>query len=289
MSAIAKKPGMTICTLAVLAFIAFAGLTAYAVNHLSAEVDSATIANKNGVPAIWSNYDTPGTLSSQTKSEIAGDHIVYTASVTNTDLNSPATITHIASFIDGETKGFLPLDANSLEYSYYPSASSSWTPVAVMSPGESEEDFKLSSEIYLGTGGSSNNTVYFRYSVTPSTSGIVSDKVAFLAKTAGNKVGVAISDNSIAYEPTSSDEAVAVSKPNETTSGEDTFTEPLGVTSEAAIATAIPITAIGAVVISPDIITGSLIVLIVCLGIFAGALTSYLIARKKEEQKNRLF
>lgn len=289
MNAMSKKPGMTICTLAVLAFIAFAGLTAYAVNHLSAEVDSATIANKKGVPAIWSSYDTPTTLSSQAKSEVAGDHIVYTVSVTNVDPNNPATVTHISSFIDGETKGFLPLDASSLEYSYYPNASSSWTPVAVMSPGENEENFKLSSEIYLGTGSSSNNTVYFRYSVTPSASGTVGDKVALLTKTANDKVGIVTTDNSIAYEPASSDETIAASESDEAKSGEDAFAEPLGVTSETPIATAIPITAIGAVIISPDVMTGSLIVLVVCLGIFAAALTSYLIARKKEEQKSRLF
>lgn len=293
MSAMSKKPGKSICIIAVAIFIAFAGFTAYTVNHLSAEIDDTTIANKNGIPSAWTNYDMANTLSSQTSSEIAGDHIVYTTSVTNTDLNNSASITHIASYLDGETKGFLPLDSSSLEYSYYPDASSSWTPVTVVSPGEDEDSFKLSSEVYLGTGDSSDNTVYFRYSVAPSTSGVVSDKIAFLAKTVSDKTGIAISDNSIAYEPSSSDEAVAVSEsdqtPTESASGEDAFAEPLGVTSESPIATAIPVATIGTIVIPADIMTGSLIVLVVCLGIFTASLIAYLISRKKEEQKNRLF
>ena len=293
MSAMSKKPGKAICIIAVAIFIAFAGFTAYTVNHLSAEVDDVTVANQNGIPASWADYDMANTLSSQTSSKVAGDHIVYTTSVTNTDLNNPASITHVASYIDGELKGFLPLDSSSLEYSYYPDASNSWTPVAIVAPGEDEDSFKLSSEIYLGAGGSSDNTVYFRYSVTPSVSGVVSDKVAFLAKIVSDKTGIAISDNSIAFEPTSSDETVAVSEsdqaPAESASGEEAFAEPLGVTSDAPIATAIPVAAIGAIVIPADVMTGSLIVLVVCLGIFTASLVAYLISRKKEEQKNRLF
>ncbi|MBR5621331.1 hypothetical protein IKW75_02525 [Candidatus Saccharibacteria bacterium] len=285
MSATSKKPGMTICGIAVVIFVAFVGFTAFSVNRLAAQVDDTTIANIDGVPSIWNEYRSASTITSRTEAEVKDGYVAYTTAVTNTSYDSSTSITHIASYINGGTKGFVPLDTNSLEYSYYPDAIGSWTPIAVTAPGESAEDFKLSSEIHLGTSGSSDSTVYFRYFVSPSTYGTINDKIAFIARTdSGSEVSV--SDTTIAYEETST-ETVAVAEEDKT--GESAFAEPLGVTSETPSITAVSTATIGAIAISSDVVTGSLIALVVCLGIFVFSLIAYLISRKKEEQRHRLF
>lgn len=297
MSITSKKPGIVICSIAVLTFIAFAGLTTYSVNQLSSEVSHTTIANVSGTPSSWDNYRAADNIISQTESQVKDGYVVYTTSVTNTSQTNSAAVTHIASYISGESKGFVPLSTNSLEYSYYPDAANSWTPVAVSAPGEGDEDFKLASEIYLGTGDSSNNAVYFRYFVAPSEEGTISNKITFLTKTSDDESLISVSNNSIAYTDTTSD-IVAVSdqdqnQPQELATvdntGESAFAEPLGATSEAPAVTTISLAGLGAIVISPEVMTGSLIVLVVCLGIFAASLVVYLVARKKEEQKSRLF
>ncbi len=292
MSVTSKKPGIIICSIALLAFVAFAGLTAYSVNHLSSEISHTAVANVDGVPLAWRSSQLSDAISTQTEAEVKDGYIAYTTSVTNTSLTDSTVITHIASYINGEHKGFVPLSTNSLEYSYYPEATDSWTPAAVTAPGEGEEDFKLASEIYLGTGDSSNNTVYFRYLVAPSEAGNISDKVAFLTKTSDD-IRLTISDNTVAYEPSNPDEVVAVSESSreivDDESGNAAFAEPLGVTSETPVIATISLASIGNIALSPEVTAGSLIVLVVCLGIFVASLIAYLASRKKEEQQRRLF
>ncbi len=286
MNASNKKPGMTICAIAVGVFVAFAGITAFAVNQLATQIDDTTISNIDGVPSSWKEYRSTSAISSHIESEVKDSHIVYTVAVTNTSQASSTAITHIASYIDTGAKGFVPLDANSLEYSYYPEAEGSWTPIAVSAPGEDEEAFKLASEIYLGTNDSSSNTVYFRYFVAPSLYGTVSDKVAFVTRT-DSEPAVSVSDNLVAYEETSA-EVVAVAS-EEDGSGESAFAEPLGVTSDMPSITAISTATIGAIAISPDVVTGSIVILAICIAVFVISLVAYLISHKTEEKRRRLF
>lgn len=293
MSGKTKKPGTVICTVALAVFILFVGLIAASVNRLSSEVDDMTVGQAEGVPRSWSEYETSGSVLSQTETEIKGDMIVYTTVVTNRNQTGSMAITHIASYVGGGTKGFLPLNENSLEYSYYPDMPGSWNPLSVTNPGDNDTDFKLATDIYIGSAGSSNSKVYFRYSVTPSTSGEISGKVSFIAQDATEKKQVITSESLVAYELTAQEETIAVASEGQNlendNTGESAFAAPLGVTSDEHAVESVPLSLIGAVSLSEGMITGSLVVLVICVGIFVASLIAYLATRKKEEQKSRLF
>lgn len=294
MSALSKKPTKVISVIAVVAFLAIAGLTTYSVCHLSNRVDEAKISQVNGVPDFWSGIRRSNTVESTTSSVAQDGYISYLVTLANLDSEAPVEVTHIASYVDGEKSGFLPFSTSSLEYSYYPNQPNSWTPVSIASPGYDANGFELASSIHIGNAGSGRNKVYLRYNVAPTTSGVVSDKVAFITKDTSGNNSLAVSDNSIAYEPTSSSDVIASSSqsnyaPSDGDSSEDAFAKPLGATTAGPDTSIIPMSTVGVISLPADNnLLINLVIITSCVGLFIIAMIIYLFIRRRNAAKNRI-
>jgi len=98
----------------------------------------------------------------------------YTAALANRDTGNEITLTKIASHLSSidpqteqETSGFVPLNAENLEYSYTPNNLNSWMPLDVSEPASSDDGFKLKNPITLSKAGKGTDKVYFRYYIKP--------------------------------------------------------------------------------------------------------------------------
>ncbi len=291
MSTISKKPTKIISIIAVVVFLAIAGLTSYSVWHLSNRADDAKVSHVNGIPEDWSTIRRSNTVISTTNATAQADYISYLVSLENLDSNEPFKVTHIASFVEGESSGFLPFSTSSLEYSYYPNQANSWTPVNIASPGRAANCFQLASALHVGASGSGKSKIYFRFNVAPSVAGNISDKIAFITESVFGEQSLAISDSTVAYEPASSTEVVAVSDQGNNTpadgdSTESAFAAPLGATTADADTSAIPLSSVGIISLPAD---NNLIIALVVIGscviLFTLAMIIYLIVRRRTARR----
>ena len=290
MSALSKKPTKAISTIAVIAFVAIAGLTTYSVYHLVNRVDGAKISQINGVPEIWTDLRRPSNIVSTASSTAQADYISYLVTVENLDPEDTYKITHVSSFVDGNDKGFLPFNASSLEYSYT-NQPNSWSPVSISSPGYDANGFELKSPLSIGSADSGRSKLYFRYNVTPSAAGVVSDKIAFVVEDEFYSRSMAVSDNTIAYEPTGSTEVVATNQKTDYTpadgdSSESAFAQPLGATNTGPDTSIIPLATVGAISLPIDNNFLTVLAIIsICIGIFVVAAVVYIVMRRRTAKR----
>jgi len=287
MSATSKKLPKIISTIAVVAFLAIAGLTTYSVWHLSDRVDNAKVSQVGGVPEVWSKLNRANTISSTMSATAQADYVSYLVSLENLDSEVSFKVTHIASFVEGENTGFLPFSASSLEYSYYPDQANSWTPVGIASPGYGLNCFELSSALYVSPADNGKDKIYFRFNLAPSTAGLISDKIAFITEDVFGDQSLAVSDSTIAYQPADGTEVVASNQktgnvPADGDSAESAFTTPLGATTAEADTSIIPMATVGVISLPADNnLIINLAIIASCVGLFVIAMIVYLFIRRR--------
>ncbi|MBR2989505.1 hypothetical protein IKF40_01045 [Candidatus Saccharibacteria bacterium] len=282
-------------------FVAVAGVTTFSITNIASVVEANILANKNGVPEAWNNYSEKSSVQSEVSSHtINDDYVEYVTSLKNNSETESLSVTHLASYINGnENNGFIPLDSDSLEYTYNPDDINSWTPVDISEPSSnSNEGSKLENNLYVGTAGSNTDTIYFRYNVDMTTDdGLVDDVVAYVTETKSGDTSITTSSTTTEYNPlgtvtSTAEEDLALAKglglaqdsaTDTDESGE--YTQPLGALSEAPDANIISLSRLGAISISKDSLTTSVIVIFAAVGVFIVGLAAYLIFRHHASAK----
>lgn len=215
----------------VVAFVIFAGITAFSVLGAKNTTNTPSIANRSGVPESWSTSLAPVETTVEAKT-VSNLYVEYTVTMHNPSPDKTYTLTHLSSYISGSGKeGFISLDGSNLEYSYFPD-NNSWETLELSHPGNDFASFRLGTALTLGTNGSALDTISFRYDVLPDTAdGIIDDKVSALLVNDYGDASYTTSSTSIAYsnmglpvaeESTSSDTEIALNE-------DGTYTKPLGV------------------------------------------------------------
>ena len=155
-----------------LGFLAVCIITTLSVVFMNFSFSNApTAADKDGVPELWANaYNYSKDLEAFVETYQYDDteipFIEYRYSLTNYDSHDTTYLTHIASFISSETNnGFVPLDANNIEYTYTPDNDESWKQLAISAPANSTNGFRLSEPLAVGANDTPFSTIYLRYNV----------------------------------------------------------------------------------------------------------------------------
>ena len=289
-NALKNHKAMTIASIiALVAFLGVASFSAISVTSIASIVEGKVLANKDGVPKAWDTYDTAESVQATTETQINDSYVEYTASIKNSD-NNVVSLTHLSSYVEeeGTRGGFVPLAENTLEYTYNPEDKNSWSPVKISAPSNKEDGYKLDSALYIGEEGTNTDTIYFRYSVSPAEDGTVNDKVAFVTEDASGDAAVSVSNSSVEYQKTpveTASDTNTETNPSNTENGDSSYAKPLGVSSKAPTTTIVNASSLGAISISEETVTPSIIVVFVALGIFATSLIVYLIIRNKDTKK----
>ena len=279
-----------------LAFLAFAGFATFSVTDIATTVEDNILANTEGVPESWHSLAAQEKLETSVSSRVINNsYVEYTVKVKNTDSSHSANITHLASYVkDGEKDGFVSLANNSLEYSYSDSEAKSWNDSKISEPSNKDDGSKLENSIYVGKEGTATDTVYFRYIVSPSSDGEVSDKVSILTSTdAGKQEVITVSDNIefvkpdatriAAEEKVRENPTIAKADPNDE-SGE--YAKPLGVESDPS-SNVISTSSLGSIFLSPESFMGNTIIISVAIGVFTLSLVVYLFVRGRGKKTHK--
>ena len=288
----------TIASIFVLvAFLACAGFTALSVSQITAVVEENIVANKNGVPTSWSSLEPRDTTESTTSATINNGYIEYVTSIKNSDPAKATNVTHISSFIqDQKNVGFIPLEENALEYTYTPSEENTWTPLRISAPDSDESGFKLDTPLYLGRADTSADTIYFRYNISPSEEGTVSDKVAFVTEDSLGNTKLTVGSASLDYDKTAaydlegsseSTESESSSSEASSTEADSSYTKPLGAFSSASVPSGAIINSstFGIINIPKDSFTSSIIIIASALAVFVVSFIVYIIIHAKAKAK----
>ncbi len=215
----------------VVAFVIFAGITAFTVLGATNTANTPSIANQDGVPNNWATTLASVETTIEAKT-ISNSYVEYTVAMHNPSPDSTLTLTHLSSYVSGSGKeGFISLDGSNLEYSYFPD-NNSWETLELSHPGNDFSSFRLGSALTLGANGSALDTIYFRYDVLPETSdGIIEDRVSALLVNDYGDAAYTTSSTSIAYsnmgvqiaeQPTADGTEIAMND-------DGSYTKPLGV------------------------------------------------------------
>lgn len=134
--------------------------------------------------------------------------VEFISSITNRDPENPLDLERLAAFIhedslkDGQTfssEGFLPLDSTTLYYTTTPDDPTSWKPVEISAPSNTETGFNLANPIRMSPNGQPGDTLYFRYyGETAETSGTLTSQVNFYTSLNGAS-GVTYDYDSVSY------------------------------------------------------------------------------------------
>lgn len=266
---------------AVLTFVAFAGVTAFSVSNVSDLISRSSFSGKDGVPTAWTGTTYSSPVSTNTEVKNAGDHLAYLATIENKESNE-VFLTDIASLIsDNQHTGFITFNPSSIEYSYSKN-SATWN---TLSGINLDGVYKLNDAIRIGAAGTSSSRVYLRYNLSPDY-GNVTDKISFRVKDINDNYSVAVSDSSIAYEETVNEVVAASSSRTnlDSSSSESAFAEPLGAFSEDSDLSTISTTTATIAAISPESTTASIIIVIAILGLFVGSLIAFLVIKNHNQK-----
>lgn len=269
---------------AVLTFVAFAGVTAFSVSNVSDLISRSSFSGKDGVPTAWTGTTYSSPVSTNTEVKNAGDHLAYLATIENKESNE-VFLTDIASLIsDNQHTGFITFNPSSIEYSYSKN-SATWN---TLSGVNLDGVYRLNDAIRIGAAGTSSNRVYLRYNLSPDY-GNVTDKISFRVKDINDNYSVAVSDSSIAYEETVNEVVAASSSRTnlDSSSSESAFTEPLGAFSEDSDLSTISTTTAAIAAISPESTTASIIIVIAILGLFVGSLIAFLVIKNHNQKTSK--
>ncbi len=187
-----------------MAFVGIAGVVAFTGISTRKEVEDKTIASIENAPKNWNTLESRAVVANSSLSGEVLDskYVQFTTSITNSNSGDSLYITHLASYLTEDDKsGFIPLAANTLEYSYTPDDASSWTRMGVTAPDDKSDAFKLNTDLHLGTLGTATDTVYFRFYIEPeANTRYVNNKVSFLMRNSKGEMGYSASVATIAYE-----------------------------------------------------------------------------------------
>lgn len=276
-----KRKTVVASVVAVLTFVAFAGVTAFSVSNVSDLISRSSFSGKDGVPTAWTGTTYSSPVSTNTEVKNAGDHLAYLATIENKESNE-VFLTDIASLIsDNQHTGFITFNPSSIEYSYSKN-SATWN---TLSGVNQDGVYKLNDAIRIGAAGTSSNRVYLRYNLSPDY-GNVTDKISFRVKDINDNYSVAVSDSSIAYEETVNEVVAASSSRTnlDSSSSESAFAEPLGAFSEDSDLSTISTTTAAIAAISPESTTASIIIVIAILGLFVGSLIAFLVIKNHNQK-----
>lgn len=149
-----------------------------------------------------SEMEWPIQADSKLESSVVDNKLLqYTAALANRDTGNEITLTKIASElvdIDPTTKnqreGFVPLSSENLEYSYTPNDLTSWKPLEISAPANSDDGFKLKNPITLAKAGKGQDKIYFRYYIKPDENSIdYTNTIAFYTVNSDNYSGISYS------------------------------------------------------------------------------------------------
>ena len=277
-----KRKSAVASVVAVLTFVAFAGVTAISVSNVSDLISRSSFSGKDGVPTVWTGTTYSSPISTNTEVKNAGDHLAYLATIENKD-SKAVFLTDIASLIsDDKHTGFIAFSPASIEYSYSKN-SSTWNNLS----GTNQNGvYELQEAIRIGAAGTSSNRVYLRYDLSPEY-GNVTDKISFRVKDDNNNYSVAVSDSSIAYEETANEIVAASSSRTNLDDDSGAFAEPLGAFTEELNLSTISSASAAIAAISPESTTASIIIVIAVLGLFVGSLIAYLIIKNHNQKSSK--
>ena len=284
-----KRFGTVIFAVAVLAFLAITSVIAFTGFSAHSEIEDKSIANLENSPKNWNTAESKQVVANSTLTGevIESKYIQFTVSVTNANSGDGVYVTHLASYLseDDKESGFVPLAANSLEYSYTPDDGDSWTKLKLNAPSTDENAFKLGSDLHLGTLGTATDTVYFRFYVEPGKDvKKVNNKVSFLLKNSKSEVGYTSSIATIAYE-----DAILAAKTKEIAKveadenvAEGSYADPLGMFSFIPGVDVVTSVIGDSTGINQEVLVAGMVAIIAGLGVFVICLITYIpIARKK--------
>lgn len=183
----------------------------YAERSTSESNTEITISNMNWPISADSNVD------AQLVGQIPdrdSNLVQFITSITNRDPANSLQLDRLAAYIDETTKkiddngkietsntnGYLPLDAKTLYYTSTPNDSSSWQPVEISAPANSENGFVLATPLTMSPAKTANDTLYFRYfGETSDLAGTMTSLVSYYTTNNG-VTGVTYDYNSVSYD-----------------------------------------------------------------------------------------
>lgn len=140
--------------------------------------------------------------------------VQFITSITNRDPDNNLQLNRLAAYIDETTRkiddngkietssinGYLPLNAKTLYYTRTPNDSSSWQPVEISAPANSDNGFALATPLTMSPANTTNDTLYFRYfGETSDLAGTMTSIVSYYTTNNGVS-GVTYDYNSVSYE-----------------------------------------------------------------------------------------
>ncbi len=130
--------------------------------------------------------------------------VEFNTHVKNRDPENPLDLERLAAYIrettgEGVNEGYLPLDETTLFYTTTPEDDSSWRPVKVSAPDNSDSGFNLATPIRMAPAGEAGDTLYFRYyGETSDHSGTMSSTISYYTTLAGN-AGITYDYDEVSY------------------------------------------------------------------------------------------
>lgn len=130
--------------------------------------------------------------------------VEFNTYVKNRDPENPLDLERLAAYIrettdNGVNEGYLPLDETTLFYTTTPEDDSSWQPVKVSAPNNSEHGFNLATPIRMAPAGEKGDTLYFRYyGETSDCSGTMSSTISYYTTLTGN-AGITYDYDEVSY------------------------------------------------------------------------------------------
>ena len=263
-------------TFLMIAFIAFAGISAIVVHSLHSQIENAVIVGSDGTPMSWDSSDANAPTHIELAAQaVTDDFVQYTSSVENTS-PAPLYITHIASYLTADSAtGFIPFNSSLIEYTFTPDNNDSWTALAVSAPANNKNGFKLEHELILGAAGSGTDTAYFRYKVSSASSTNLTDNFAVLTSDDLGAISRSSYTNTIAT--TVPNDHVAVNTDPNASDVEQVYVDPLGVSSTVSDTDTVTTVATTASSLSSPTVSASVIWVLATLAVFAICFVSFLV------------
>lgn len=130
--------------------------------------------------------------------------VEFNTHVKNRDPENPLDLERLAAYIkettdEGVNEGYLLLDETTLFYTTTPEDDSSWRPVKVSAPDNSDTGFNLETPIRMAPAGEAGDTLYFRYyGETSDHSGTMSSTISYYTTLNGN-AGITYDHDEVSY------------------------------------------------------------------------------------------
>lgn len=193
----------------------------YAERSTSESNTEITISNMNW--PISADSDVQAEIVGQV-AEHRGNLVQFTTSITNRDPDHSLQLERLAAYVSETTNsiddngkittntidGYLPLDASTLYYTRTPHDESSWQPVEISAPANSEKGFNLATPLTMSPAKTAGDTLYFRYfGETSALAGTMTSLVSYYTTNDGEG-GVTYDYSGVNYEAINTEHTVTV-------------------------------------------------------------------------------